>query len=167
MSLNGKADSSATDTEIENPNGFFPDISVRVFIETYRLPDEYDEAPMVFELNNAIRHVNEELLDFVLILQSVKDAESLAEVNAELVPAYKAAVMGWARSALIKYFETVGRKAAAEIQGERNEIIVTEWKGDAQRNIDWIAKRLLLIAEAHGAVPKRRKYADGFRASIL
>lgn len=169
MSLNGKINASTTtDTVIQNTRPFFPDIELQAFIENYRLPGEYNEAPLVYELTGAMRHVNEELTDFVLILQSVIVAETLAAFDSELVDVYKAAVMHWARAGLIKYFETINRKAAAEIQGERNEIIVTEWRGEAQSCIDMLSKRILKVAADNGAIGiGRRDYADGFRASII
>lgn len=167
MSLNGKTVDSATETVVTNTNDFFPDIPLQDFISIYRLPSEYDEAPLVFEIRKAIREVNEELWDFVLVLQSVVAVSTLEDFEATLVDDYKAAVMNWARSGLIKYFETVGRKAAAEIQGERNEVIVNEWKSDALAAIDYIGKQILSVAEANGALPGKRKYADGFRATLL
>lgn len=168
MSLSGQSTASTTtETVITNSRPFFPDIELQAFIEAYRLPGEYDEAPLIYELTTAVRHVNEELTDSVLILQSVVSVETLEAFDAELVDVYKVAVMHWARSSLIKYFETVNRKAAAEIQGDRNEIIVTEWKGEAQREIDLINKRILKVAEFNGALRTRRVYADGFRASII
>ena len=169
MSLNGKTTAStATDTVIKNTRPFFPDIELQAFIENYRLPGEYNEAPLVYELTGAMRHVNEELTDFVLILKSVIVAETLAALDAELVDVYRSAVMHWARAGLIKYFETINRKAPAEIQGERNEIIVTEWKGEAQSCIDMLSKRILKVAADNGALGNgRREYADGFRASII
>lgn len=167
MSLNGKTTADTSDTVIANPRPFFPDIELQSFIDNYRLPGEYNEAPLVYELKMAVRHVNEELTDFVLILQSVVEAETLVAFQADLADVYKMAIMHWARSGLIKYFETINRKASAEIQGDRNEIIVTEWKGEAQEAIDYLAKQILLVAEENGALPARRKYADGFRASII
>ncbi|PJE55640.1 head completion/stabilization protein [Marinomonas sp. BSi20584] len=169
MSLNGKTTASTTtDTVIKNTRPFFPDIELQAFIENYRLPGEYNEAPLIYELTGAMRHVNEELTDDVLVLQSVIVAETLAAFDEELVAVYQAAVMHWARSGLIKYFETINRKAAAEIQGERNEIIVTEWKSEAQSCIDMLSKRILEVAADSGALGiGRREYADGFRASII
>jgi hypothetical protein len=169
VSLNGRTTASTTTaTVITNPRPFFPDIELQAFIDNYRLPGEYNEAPLVYELTGAMRHVNEELTDFVLILQSVIVAETLAAFDTELVDVYKAAVMHWARSGLIKYFETINRKAAAEIQGERIEIIVTEWKGEAQSCIDMLSKHILKVATDNGALPeKRRQFSDGFRASII
>lgn len=169
MSLNGKTTASTTTaTVIKNTRPFFPDIELQAFIENYRLPGEYNEAPLIYELTGAMRHVNEELTDDVLVLQSVIVAETLEAFQADLVDTYKAAVMHWARSGLIKYFETINRKAAAEIQGERNEIIVTEWKGEAQSCIDMLSKRILKVAADNGALGTGcRDYADGFRASII
>ncbi|MBJ7536957.1 head completion/stabilization protein [Marinomonas transparens] len=169
MSLNGKTTASTTtDTVITNPLSFFPDIELQAFIDNYRLPGEYNEAPLVYELKSAIRQVNEALKDSVLILQSVIVAETLKAFQADLVDTYIAAVMHWARAGLIKYFETINRKAPAEIQGERNEIIVTEWKGEALNNIDLLNKNILKVAADNGALGTgRRDYADGFRASII
>lgn len=168
MSLNGQTTASTTTgTVITNSHSFFPDIELQAFLDNYRLPGEYDESPLVYELKTAVRHVNEELIDYVLVLQSVVAVETLEAFDDELIDVYKTAVMHWARSSLIKYFETVNRKASAEIQGDRNEIIVTEWKGEAQREIDFVGKRLLKVAEANGALKTRRVYADGFRASII
>lgn len=169
MSLNGKTTASTTTaTVIKNTRPFFPDIELQAFIDNYRLPGEYNEAPLIYELTGAMRHVNEELTDDVLVLQSVIVAETLEAFQADLVDTYKAAVMHWARSGLIKYFETINRKAAAEIQGERNEIIVTEWKSEAQSCIDMLSKRILKVAADNGALgTDRREYADGFRASII
>jgi hypothetical protein len=169
VSLNGKITASTTtDTVIQNTRPFFPDIELQAFIENYRLPGEYNEAPLVYELTGAMRHVNEELTDDVLVLQSVIVAETLEAFQADLVDTYKAAVMHWARSGLIKYFETINRKAAAEIQGERNEIIVTEWKSEAQSCIDMLSKSILDVAADNGALGiGRREYADSFRASII
>ncbi len=169
MSLNGKATTSTTtDTVVTNTHPFFPDIELQDFIDNYRLPGEYNEAPLIYELKSAIRHVNEELTDFVLVLQSVIVAETLNAFQADLVDVYKTAVMHWARAGLIKYFETINRKAAAEIQGERNEIIVTEWKAEALSFIDMLSKRILAVAEENGALPSQsRPFADGFRAAII
>ncbi len=168
MSLNGMTyPEQNTETVITNSRPFFPDIELQAFKDIYRLPGEYDEAPLIYELKGAMRHVNEEVTDSVLILQSVIVAETLAAFQEDLVEVYQRAVMSWARSGLIKFFETINRKAAAEIQGERGEILVDEFKGEAYRAIDQLNKRIMQVAVQNDALPTGSKFADGFRASII
>jgi len=168
VSLNGMTyPEQSTETVIKNSRPFFPDIELQAFKDIYRLPGEYEEAPLIYELKGALRHVNEELIDGVLILQSVIVAETLEAFQAELVDVYQRAVMSWARSGLIKFFETINRKAAAEIQGERGDVLVDEFKGSAYKAIDQLNNRIMKVAEQNGALPAGSKFANGFRASII
>jgi len=166
VSLNGLTSGVETTETVANPYAFFPDIDLQVFIDNYRLPAEFKESTLLYELKNAMRQVNDELTDQVLILQSVVVAETLASFDMSLVDVYKTAVMHWARSGLIKYFETLNRNKAAEIQAERSEILVNEWKSEAYKTIDQISKKIMAVAEQNEALPMTR-YSSGFRASLL
>jgi hypothetical protein len=166
MSLNGIASNTTSSKVIVNAHAFFPDLAVQDFIDIYRLPSEYKEITLVQELKTAMYQINEELIDYVLILQSVDPVETLEEHNETLSHAYKTAVMGKARSGLIKYFETANRKAAAEIQGDRGDVIKDVWTEAAEKDIDQVSKGLMDAAAKLGALGKRH-HANGFRASTI
>jgi len=168
VSLNGMTyPENTTDTVVTNSRPFFPDIELQVFIDTYRLPGEYEEGPLLYELKSAMRHVNEHLTDSVLIMQSVIVAETLEAFEADLVEVYKRAVMSLARSGLIKFFETVNRKSAAEVQGERGDVLIDEFRGSAWHAIDQLNKRIMTAAVDNGALSMGAKFASGFRAKII
>ncbi|RUM56288.1 MAG: hypothetical protein DSY85_03050 [Marinomonas sp.] len=166
MSLNGITGNTTSTEIIVNAHAFFPDIEVQDFIDIYRLPSEYKDVTLVQELKTAMYQINEELIDYVLILQSVDPVETLEEHNETLSHAYKTAVMGKARSGLIKYFETANRKAAAEIQGERGDVLKDVWTEAAHAAIDQVSKGLMDAAAKLGALGKRH-HANGFRASTI
>lgn len=167
MSLNGIASTPASTTIVINAHAFFPDIEVQDFIDIYRLPSEYKEVTLVQELKTAMHQINEELIDYVLILQSVDPVEALDEYSEPLTHAYKKAVMDTARAGLIKYFETANRKAAAEVQGERGDVLKDVWTEAAHAAMDQISKGLLSAAEKLGALGGARRRANGFRASVI
>lgn len=167
MSLNGINSTGSTDTTVGNTCAFFPEIALQPFIDIYRLPGEYNEPTLIQALKTAIYDVNDELIDFVLVLQSVNEAETLEAFDADLVDVYKTAVMSTARSGLIKFFETINRKTAAEIQGDRGEELRDMWKDEANRCMDRISKALLDSAEKDGALMPRRTFASGFRARVI
>ena len=165
MSLNGIATTPASETIVTNGESFFPDIELQTFIDIYRLPSEYKEATLVQELKAAMCQINEELIDYVLILQSVDPVEALDEYSEALTHAYKKAVMDTARAGLIKYFETANRKAAAEVQGERGDVLKDVWTEAAHAAMDQISKGLLSAAEKLGALGSARRRADGSRCA--
>lgn len=167
MSLNGIADSSTTDKIIVNSNAFFPDIEVQAFIDVYRLPDQYNEPTLVQELKTAMYQVNEELIDYVLILQSVEASETLEDHNESLLHVYRTAVMATARAGLIKYFETANRKQAAEVQGDRGDVLKDVWTEAGHNAIDQLTRALMDAAEAQGALGKKPHFANGFRAKAI
>ncbi|WP_067095580.1 head completion/stabilization protein [Marinomonas atlantica] len=167
MSLNGITGNTTSSKIIVNANAFFPDIEVQAFIDIYRLPSEYKEITLVQELKTAMYQVNEELIDYVLILQSVDPVETLDEYSEPLTHAYKKAVMDTARAGLIKYFETANRKAAAEVQGDRGDVLKDVWTEAAYAAMDQISKGLLDAAEKLGAMGKKRHHANGFKAVTI
>jgi len=166
VSLNGLTSANESTVIVENSQVFFPNISVQTFIEIYRLPNEYNEKIFSSELKNAMYQVNDKLTDFVLILQSVVVAETLETFDSDLIDVYKSAVMHYARNGLMKHFETLNTKKAADIQAERAEAIRTPWIADANNLIDIISKGIMDVAEGGGALPKSGS-ASGFRASLI
>ena len=166
MSLNGISNPVETTTSVINPNAFFPDIELQVFIDIYRLPSEYKESTLVHVLKNAMSQVNDKIYDFVLILQSAIVAETLDAFNAGLVDVYKAAVMNWARDGLFKFYETANRQKAADIQAERAEAIKTPWIDEANTFIDAITKAMLATAKEYEVVAEGR-FASGFKAVAI
>lgn len=166
MSLNGISNPVETTTSVINPNAFFPDIELQVFIDIYRLPNEYKEPTLAHVLKNAMHQVNDKIYDFVLILQSAIVAETLEAYNAGLVDVYKAAVMHSARDSLLKYFETANRQKAADIQAERAEAVKTPWIVEANTFIDAITKEMLATAKEYEVVAEGR-FASGFKAVAI
>ncbi len=167
MSLNGIADRSTTDKTIVNSHAFFPDIGMQAFIDVYRLPDQYHQPTLMQELKTAMHQVNEELIDYVLILQSVEASETLEEHNESLLHVYHTAVMATARAGLIKYFETANRKQAAEVQGERGDVLKDVWSEAGHKAIDQLTRALMDAAEVKGALGKPPHFANGFRAKAI
>jgi hypothetical protein len=131
MSLSGKT--ATTTTESLPAVGIYPAISVQGFVDGYRLPEVYSPQLIVKQLKYASRLVQDHLRDVVV------GTDELTDEQKEL---YADAVQEYARSELIRYYETVNRKSAAEVQGERGDELVNHWEARAHRLTDLLAKSL-------------------------
>lgn len=156
MSLNGK---TATKTEevISNSASIWPDISVQNFIDNYRLPAEFLVGSISQELSNAVRVVNGDLLDARSTYESIASISSLEELGGDedegkgLVALYKRAVMCYARGRLTRFYETLNRKEAAEVQGDRGDELVNHWQHECNLAIDALALAFIDKARELGA----------------
>ena len=165
MSLNGRT-ATQTDTVLGN-DGYWPTIKVQEFIDLYRLPAEYKVELITRELLDAMRVINVDLVKARAVLAKVLNKPSLSEVEPDLIAVYQRAVMSYARTRLVRYFETLNRKSAAEVQGERADEIGDAWLFDSNASIDRINRAFMTKARALGADADDCVDADGFRAVAL
>lgn len=171
MSLNGKT-TMTTEEVISNSASIWPDMSVQNFIDNYRLPAEFLVGTITQELNNAVRVVNGDLLDVRNTHGMVASIASLEELGGDedegkgLVALYKRAVMCYARGRLIRIYETLNRKEAAEVQGERGDEQANYWQHECNLAIDAIALAFIDKARELGASDDDLgEFADGIQAA--
>lgn len=169
MSLNGKT-VVISDLEITN-KAPWPTMPIQVFIDNFRLPAEYHQDVIKEQLTNALLYVNDEL-DSVreLIEPSLLEDLDQPEVGGvkQLVHDYQRAVMHCARAHLIWLFETVNRKDAAEIQGERSDENFDYWMQQCFVHIDRLRKAILITcAPKIDDPPAASTFADGFYAGLI
>lgn len=162
MSLNGKT-AASSDLVIAN-KAPWPDLSVQAFIDNFRLPAEYHQDMIQQQLANAVLFVNDHL-DAVRGFVEPAMLEDLEQPvvagTGEWVRDYQWAAMNCARAHLIWHFETVNRKDAAEVQGERSAEGTDYWMEQCFMHIDRLRKALN---------PDQRPApgsSDGFYAGLL
>ena len=110
MAFTGKAQ-EYLETTIEN-DGFFPDLSLGVFQNVYRVPVEIAEEKVVEELSTAMLHVNIKLEEQVLDWTTAGN-ETLESVGQYLIQHYFMAVYNFAKANLLNDVETFTRRDKA------------------------------------------------------
>ena len=158
MSLNGKT-ATTTDVVIEN-NGFWPSVELQVFINLFRIPAEYTPDTIAHEFNAAVRIINTDVSEALI---AAKDA-GLTEVSEieGLKDDYRDALYNYARQRLVRVFETLNRKEAADVQGDRANEVTDRWVFESARFVNRVNRSLTEYAESEGVAS-----ADGFRVSLL
>lgn len=162
MSLNGKT-AASSDLVITN-KAPWPDLPVQAFIDHFRLPAEYHQDMIQQQLTNAVLYVNDQLeavRGFVEPAMLENLEQPIVAGSGEWVRDYQYAAMHCARAHLIWHFETVNRKDAAEVQGERSAEGTEYWMQQCFMHLDRLRKALTpSTAPAPG-------FADGFYAGLI
>lgn len=158
MSLNGKT-ATTTDVVIEN-NGFWPRVEVQAFISLFRIPAEYTPDTIVHELKAAVRIINTDLSEALNMANSA-GLTDVSEIEG-LKDDYLDALYNYARQRLVRVFETLNRKEAADVQGDRANEVTDRWLFETARFVNRINQALATYAESEGVAS-----ADGFRVSLL
>lgn len=165
MSLNGKT-ATTTEVVIEN-DGFWPRVAVQTFISLFRIPAEYTPDTIVHELRAAVRIVNTDLAT----TSSMAKQSGLLDVSTVpgLSEDYLDAVYNYARQRLVRVFETLNRKEAADVQGERANEVGDRWLFESARFVDRVNHELMAYAQQRGAAATDMLVsdADGFRVALL
>lgn len=160
MSLNGKT-AASSDLVITN-KAPWPDLSVQAFIDNFRLPAEYHQDLIQQQLANAVLFVNDHLelvADYVQPATLADFEQPEIAGTGVLVRHYQQAAMNCARAHLIWLFETVNRKDAAEVQGERSAEGTDYWMEQCFHHIDRLRQSLSPDTD--------QGCADGFRAGLV
>lgn len=142
MSLTGKP-SLTTNSTISN-DSFWPDLSVGDLMDQYRIPSEYADKVIITGLTLAIIRVNEALKpvqDVIVALPFASLADYTAansqQVGGEeiLLTHYKTAVFTRAKAGLLKQFNSLNRKPAAENVAKESDDTEEYWLDESQASI--------------------------------
>ncbi|WP_296059586.1 head completion/stabilization protein [uncultured Amphritea sp.] len=143
MSFSGITRQDVQATTLANA-AFFPDVELKEFVDTYRIPSDYHTSMVTEQLYLAMSDINLQLNNWrkdqiALGVTALEDAEAEAIGNVSpLVRLYKQAVFCLAKAKLLTDFATVFRKAEAENLGkeapEREEKLM-EQSNQAVRGI--------------------------------
>lgn len=163
MSLNGKT-ATTTNVVLEN-DGFWPSVEVQAFISLFRIPAEYTPDTIAHELRASIRINN----DDVSIALAQAQQQGLKDVNLidGLKDDYLDAIYNYARQRLVRVFETLNRKEAADVQGDRANEVTDRWLFESTRFVDRINRALTLYAREQGAEVVVTPRADGATVALL
>lgn len=165
MSLNGKT-ATTTEVVIEN-DGFWPRVEVQTFISLFRIPAEYTPDTIVHELRAAVRIVNTDLAP----TSGVAKQSGLLDVStvSGLREDYLDAVYNYARQRLVRVFETLNRKDAADVQGDRANEVGDRWLFEMTRFVNRVNQALIGYAQQQGVAPTDMTVpdADGFLVALL
>lgn len=158
MSLNGK---TATTTALIIANSApWPDIPVQPMIDQFRVPGEYGENVVKEQLITAITAANDALQTVApeILPAMLADLEQeQIDGTGRWVRHYTQAVYCAAQSYLPWVFETLNRKEAAEVQGDRSQEISDHWDVEYRKHIDKIRQHFNPDLES----------SDGFHASLI
>lgn len=116
MSFNAMTSQEIPDRVIAN-DGFFPDLSLRTFLDLYRLPGEYAADLVADHLSLAVVWANRQLAGWKESRRQ-EGLSSLSDVPLHGVPGaallvYQRAVFSQAKGMLLAQFRTVERREAA------------------------------------------------------
>lgn len=105
--------SNEVSTEVITNNGFFPDVSIAIFQQSYRLPLDYSVDVIKRELIMSIAHTNKELSEWreSQTVSTLAEVDGYNEIDGEhlLTHFYLSAVYSHAKAELINNFSTMQR----------------------------------------------------------
>ena len=146
MSLTGQAP-QPINKKIDNV-GFWPALELSDFISEYRIPEQYDNAPLISEIQTAILTVNGSLSsiaalfdEFTDITQKVFEAGASNERD-DITHHYQRAVFSEARAQLITLFVTTNRKDSADNAHDQWADTMEYWQCRREQSVYYIIKRL-------------------------
>lgn len=142
MSFTGKPELTNS-PDIVN-DGFWPDVSMSLFLDRYRIPSEYAGETIkngvvlaIMKINAALGPVKTAMQDLGFNSLAAYTAANSDQIDGQevLLTHYQHAVYSWAKGELLQQFATVNRKAEAENLAKESDETLQYYLDQAQTSI--------------------------------